>query len=207
MFTKKPDPNEIANSMEKELASAEMQKQTEPFDKFESAVNALNKAAEIFDDLGLVKEAEYTTTLLEVVAGKKKPKSKGKSKSKSHKSTRKTDSAMKGLTSEKMVENLKHKGWVFNADDNDAHGHSKGCMCSQCIGDVNDIRHGDDCVCMLCMNDSRDRYKMDADDCNHDCGGMHDMEKDNADDWNLADLFDMHDFEDELDLPHSRRRV
>jgi hypothetical protein len=208
MFKYENVSNEIAASMQKELVSAVLEKRAEPLNKFASAVEALAKAAEIFDDLGLTKEAEYTTTLLEVVAGKKKP---SKSKKKSKKPVKKTDPATAGLTGEKMVENLKEKGWVFNADDNDAaQGHSKGCLCSMCLGDVNDIRHGDDCVCPLCIEDTNDRYKMEADDCAH-CEGtgmMAQVDRGAAkDDWNFADLFDLNDFEDEVDLPRVRRRV
>jgi hypothetical protein len=205
MFKHKDASNEIAASMQKELVSAVLEKQAEPLDKFGAAIDALYKAAEIFNDLGLNKEAEYTTTLLEVVAGKKKPKSKSKSK----KPGKKSDPSMKGLTGDKMVQNLKEKGWVFNVDDNDAKGHSHGCMCSMCM-DVNDVRHGDDCVCHLCMDDGMDRYKMEADDNAHydtESDASCHVDRDEANDWNLADLFNMHDFEDEVDLPGARRRV
>jgi hypothetical protein len=148
MFKKQDISNEIANSMESALVSNEIEKRAENLSKYAKAMDYLNVVAELFDDLGLRKEAEATTLLMEVVAGKKKSKPKAKSKSKTKKK-KTTDPAIKGLTPEKMVENLKHKGWVFNADDGK---HSSGCMCSMCM-DVNDFRHGDDCICSFCMDD------------------------------------------------------
>ena len=165
MFNKTSAANEIAETMQKELVAAVVEKEVEPLNKYAVAMEALNKAAEILDEIGLSKEAEYTTTLLEVVARKKKaPKSK--SKSKSRKPAKKSDPETKGLTSEKMVQNLEHKGWVFNADDDKKHSH--GCMCSMCM-DVNDVRHGDDCVCSLCMDadDWESHYKLEANDTNN----------------------------------------
>lgn len=120
MFKKYDASAEIANAMEKVIVSNAMDKKSHNLTKLATAVEYLNNAAEIFDDVGLHKEAEFATMLLESLAGKKKsktkPKSKSKSKSKSRKS-RKSDPATKGLSSEKMVSNLKEKGWVFNADD------------------------------------------------------------------------------------------
>jgi hypothetical protein len=115
---------DIAQLMQQELQN------NSSSDDFLSAVDHLNAAAEALDDLGLHKEAELTTKFLEVLA-KKKKKTKSKSKTKSRtKSKSKTksvdlkekeimdrDPAMNGLTPEKMLDNLAHKGWVFNADD------------------------------------------------------------------------------------------
>lgn len=139
MFKYANSSEEIALNMEKALATLDSEKQeTESVEHFSKAIEHLNAASELFETVGLVKEAEATTRLLEVIAKKKKPKSKPtKSKSKSKpkaKSTKKTDEAMKGLTSEKMVSNLKEKGWVFNVDDLDLNDdHEDDCDCSMCV--------------------------------------------------------------------------
>jgi hypothetical protein len=196
MFDRKETSTEIALAMEKKLLANAKEEVEQPIEKFARAVEYLNTVAEMFDDLGLEKEAEYTTTLLEVVAGKKKKKKLSKSKTKS-KSSKKSDPAVKGLTPEKMVDNLKHKGWVFNADDNSVEDkHSHGCMCSMCM-DVNDIRHGEDCVCSYCM---------DADDGNDHYDTSEDASYDVKHDDNYADIFG-DDFEDEIDLKDARHHV
>ena len=155
MFNKKDASSEIANSMESHLITHVIEKQAEQINKFAKALDYLNSVAEIFDELGLRREAEATTTLLEVVAAKKskkKPKSKSKSKGKrkSYKS-KKSDPATKGLTSDKMEDNLKEKGWVFNADD-----------------DFNfaDDGHHDSCMCSMCMDADDDHYDLDSSDAN-----------------------------------------
>jgi hypothetical protein len=142
MFNEIDASAEIAASMESNLVSHAIEKREEHINKFAKALDYLNSVAEIFDEIGLNKEAEITTTLLEVIAAKKhkkkqKHKSKSKSKSKggrSVKSVLKNDPPTEDLTSEKMVENLKHKGWIFNADDfNFGNDHHDSCMCSMCM--------------------------------------------------------------------------
>jgi hypothetical protein len=124
MFNKKDASAEIATSMEKVLVAGAIDKQTEGLSKVSLAIQHLNAAAEIFDTVGLRKHAEVATVLLESLASKKKKKPKAKSKSKSKPKSKpkpskspKSDDATKDLTSEKMLDNLAHKGWVFNADD------------------------------------------------------------------------------------------
>jgi hypothetical protein len=151
MFSRKDASNEIALEMEKNLFAHARSNAEESFNKIASAIEHLNRAAEIFDEAGLHTEAEFTTKLLEVFAAKKKkplkskskksskkPANKSKSRSGGPKKHKKTDPAMKDLDSDKMVENLKHKGWVFNADDdvNMADAHASDCDCSMC-GDMN----------------------------------------------------------------------
>lgn len=138
MFKNKDASAEIAASMESHLVSHVIEKRAEGMSKFARALDHLNSVAEIFDELGLTKEAEITTTFLVAVAKKAKKKpSKSKSKSKSSKPRPKAKSkkrSTEGLTSEKMVENLKHKGWVFDADDGFADdAHHDSCMCSDCM--------------------------------------------------------------------------
>lgn len=158
MFNKKDISLELAASMEQNLVGNTIEKHAEGLNKLATAIDHLNDAAETFDDLGLEKEAEVLTTLLEVLAGKK-------SKKKSKRKVKKTDPATKGLTADKMLSNLKEKGWVFNANDQKhdhkhehAEKHSHGCMCSMCM-DVNDVRHGDDCVCHICGKDDNNDIK------------------------------------------------
>lgn len=99
--------------------------------ELDNALDHLSIAAEVLDELGFHKEAELTTKFLEFLAKKKKKtksksKTKSRSKAKSHSKTKveptekeimDKDPAMKGLTPERMLDNLAHKGWVFNADD------------------------------------------------------------------------------------------
>jgi hypothetical protein len=140
MFNKKDFSADIAASMEDNLVSSAIEKQSEQINKFAKALDYLNSVAEIFDELGLYSEAEATTNFLEVVAAKKKktkskskPKSKLKSKVKSKKSRN-----QKGLSSERMVSNLKEKGWVFEADDiNYGDDHHGGCECNMCMDTMN----------------------------------------------------------------------
>jgi DNA-directed RNA polymerase subunit M/transcription elongation factor TFIIS len=130
MFKPTNFADELAESMQSNLVGGLIKKEasitkTAKINKFSDALTQLSKAAELFDELGLTKQAEATTILLEVLAGKKKkskPKKKSKTKTKSSpKKTKKItiDPAMKDLDSDKMLDNLKHKGWVFNADDGD----------------------------------------------------------------------------------------
>lgn len=96
------------NSIELELMAG-MQKQlvSQARDDLSSAADYLNSAAEIFEDLNMHAKADKVLNILLKIAtqGIK-------------------DSHVDGLTSEKMVNNLKNHGTVFNmADDgNDADG-------------------------------------------------------------------------------------
>jgi len=112
MFIKKSSVDEIANAMERHLVDGVINKQAEQQEQLVKAANYLNAAAEICDESGLNVQAELITAVLESLAAKKskkKVKSKPKSKTKT-----------KSPSSEKMVSNLKEKGWVFDengADD------------------------------------------------------------------------------------------
>lgn len=195
MFNKKDISSELASSMESHLVGNTIEKQAEGLNKLATAIDHLNDAAETFDSLGLNKEAEALTTLLEIIAGKKSKKKPSKSKKKPSKS-KKSDPAVKGLTGEKMVENLKEKGWVFNAEDTN---HSDGCMCSMCM-DVNDVRHGDDCVCHICMEEDDKNDHIDIKESvpfNFDDTSI---DRNHSDDDNYAEMFKQFssDFEDEV---------
>lgn len=155
MFKKADISAEIASSMESQLVSNALDKRAEQMNKFAKALDCLNVAAEIFDDLGLRKEAEATTSFLEVLAGKKKKKKPVSSKKKSKvKSKSRKDPATKGLTSKKMVNNLEHKGWVFNADDFNFSDEDINLMQNE---------HHDECMCSMCMDADDDNYHYDSD--------------------------------------------
>jgi hypothetical protein len=173
MFSRKDTSFDLAAEMEKNLRVLAEAEVIAPINKMASAIEYLNRAAEIFDENGLYVEAEIATRLLEVFAakkGKKKKPSKSKSKSKPAKSSKKpakksapakkkTDEATKGLDSEKMVDNLKEKGWVFNADD-----------MNSVEDDLNFVlEHGEGCDCSMCMEDGSDML---ADDSNFAQQGM-----------------------------------
>ncbi len=100
---KKSAADDIASVMQKNLASANVDELK--INKIASAIDCLNSAADSFEIAGFEKEAELVTAFLEVLAKKKRQKSK------------KSDSATKGLDSNKMLKNLKEKGIMFNADD------------------------------------------------------------------------------------------
>lgn len=117
MFIRKNASAEIAETMANNLIDGAMGKYNEVQNKFEAAVKHISEASEIFDNIDLHKEAEETVKLLEIVA----------------KIKHRSDPATKNLSSKKMIENLKHKGWVFNADDfNNSSDHPEGCDCSMC---------------------------------------------------------------------------
>lgn len=116
MFIRKNAEAEIAAEMESKLITHAIEKRDYAIGKTAKAIEHLNVVAEIFDEIGMHKEAEVATMFLEALAAKKKKPAKAKPKKKPAK---KSDPAVKGLTSKKMVENEKEKGWVFNNDDHD----------------------------------------------------------------------------------------
>src|ERR1017187_1061912 len=130
MFLRKNASSEMELAFQEALVKNAAEKETTGLTKVAEAMDHVANAAEIFDSVGMYKEAEYMTLVLESLASKKKkkaPKAKKKDEDKeedekktSSKSKKKSDEDTKDLTSDKMVDNLKHKGWVFNADDNDA---------------------------------------------------------------------------------------
>lgn len=129
MFLRKNASSEIEAAFQEAIVKNAVEEQTSGLTKVAEAMDLVCSAAEIFDSVGLHKEAEVMTLLLECLAAKKKKKKATKKKkdedeeeeeTKSSKSKKKVDEATKDLTSDKMEDNLKHKGWVFNADDNDA---------------------------------------------------------------------------------------
>lgn len=88
MFLKKSHVEEIEESLENNLNTFQ--------DPCLAAINQyLVKAANLLDEVGMEKEANLVTNILEEL----------------------NDPSVKGLTDDKMVENLKEHGWLFNSTD------------------------------------------------------------------------------------------
>ncbi len=142
MFKYKSAAEDIAKVMQENLVSSAVE-ESGGFNKIAKALDHLNAAADLFDDAGLLAEAEILTYLLESLAAKKDseksknskdPKNSKDSKNskesfkdkmkrlrdlknpKSKKSTKKeaSEDPHSNLTSEQMLENLKTNGTVFN---------------------------------------------------------------------------------------------
>lgn len=175
MFVQKSFVNEIASEMEHKLVDSAIEKTAASQDnRFIKAAEYLNIAAEILDQSGFVTQAEAITTVLESLAAKKKLKKK-KNSSKKPKD--------KDLTSEKMVENLKEKGWVFND-----------------VNDVADHNHIDN-NCAACgdMSYAKDKKWWRV---HHPAGGYHNFEADREQADARKDLRNTHIYSDhELDGP------
>lgn len=69
MYKQSVASDEIAELMRRELLTEEVEKATHT-SKLNHAIHCLNKAAEIFDDIKMYKEAEATTLFLENFANK-----------------------------------------------------------------------------------------------------------------------------------------
>jgi hypothetical protein len=98
----------IKKSVFEEALIAGMQQQLikqakqEEYDHLEKAADYLNSAAEIFEDMGMIKNAEQVLSILSKIAEKSGSQ----------------DRHTKGLTPEKMVKNLEQHGHPMNmADD------------------------------------------------------------------------------------------
>ena len=98
-FTQQYD--ELAVELEKSLQQTEKAPLVEKQAKQAKAIQHLLKAAEVLEDMGLAKQAANITEILEKFAWE----------------VPQNDPATKGLTSEKMLSNLEHKGTVFNIND------------------------------------------------------------------------------------------
>lgn len=97
MFIRNATIDEIAASLEANISNLENAEEARLDERRANILNYLMAAANLFDEVGLEKEANMVTQIL--------------SKFAEH------DPATKGLTSQKMLSNLEHKGWVFNAAD------------------------------------------------------------------------------------------
>ena len=118
MIKKSVFEDELIAGMQRELGAKRIKQGMQDLDK---AVDYLQSAVDIFEDAGMKTAANHILGILIKIANE--PDNQD-AKSKPHKPknpTRISDSHTKGLTPEKMVENLKHHGIVFNlADDNAA---------------------------------------------------------------------------------------
>ena len=210
--------DEIAASMETNLVSVAVEQRDAGINKFAVAMDRLCSVAEMFDELGLSKEAEAATMLLEIIAKKKSKKPvKSKNKSKSKSKGKSTMHKNKDLTPELMIENLKGKGWVFNESCNDADDggiedfnlaldfdfnevkedkkHTHGCMCSECM---NEFNHGEDCICQDCFDNSNE-VVMNSDD-------MFYADDESNDEKELAKMFEKLVGPVAIEKPENKRR-
>jgi hypothetical protein len=100
-----------------------MQRELQDHDKKEAMLNLdkaggyLQAAMEIFEETGLTAQADQVLSVLQKIAEDEQD-AKGKPH-KSKKPLKVHDPHIKGLTPERMVENLKHHGIVFNMTDDD----------------------------------------------------------------------------------------
>ena len=103
--------SEIIAGMQKELIKTASNQETANLGK---AVDYLNSAIEIFEDAGLSVQANQVLKIIFKIAAE-------------------TDRHTKGLTSDKMVNNLKNHGTVFNLSDD---GQAADDMLNAEVGDL-----------------------------------------------------------------------
>jgi len=102
MIKKSVFEEELATGMDRELRSIETEQNTH---NLTQAASYLHSAMELLEETGMSVQAEEIFQVLSKIAIK-------------HKKHKDHNGYTHGLTPEKMVENLKHHGWVFNlADD------------------------------------------------------------------------------------------
>jgi hypothetical protein len=117
----------IKKSVHEDELIAGMQHELRAYDE-KQGVNSLVKAAEylhsameILEEAGLTARADQVLKILSKIAGEKiEEADQQEVKNKSKITTKVNDPHTKGLTPEKMVENLKHHGIVFNMADDKA---------------------------------------------------------------------------------------
>lgn len=95
MFFDKVSENEFFSQLDREMQKTASFDQSYHSEKKKEMIGHLAYAAVCLEQAGLTKEAQMVLHLKETCE----------------------DPALEGLDSEKMLENLKTKGWVFNADD------------------------------------------------------------------------------------------
>src|SRR5574337_1176729 len=119
MIKKSVHENDLIHGMQRNLQSNEKNQGIENLDK---AVDYLHAATEILEEAGFITQADKILNILEKLANiEEKCCDEHDARGKPHKPKNPTtvsDKHTKGLTPNKMVENLKHHGIVFNlADD------------------------------------------------------------------------------------------
>jgi hypothetical protein len=113
MIKKSVFEDELIAGMQKRLAQPEVD---EAMEHIVDAADLLNAAAEIFEEAGMTKQADKVLSILAKIAIQHHQE---KEQHKARKAP--VDHATKGLTPQKMIQNLLHHGTEFNmADDNSA---------------------------------------------------------------------------------------
>lgn len=103
MIKKSVFENELIAGMERQLV---LSAEADGINSLEQAVEYIHSAIETFEEAGMTAQADALLKVLSKIAIK-------------HKSKKKIDKTTKGLTSDKMVENLLNHGTEFNLlDDN-----------------------------------------------------------------------------------------
>lgn len=109
MIKKSVFEDELIAGMQRELSSQNLK---EGMDNLVKAADYVNSAIEILEDVGMTAKADKLLAILTKIATDNQD---------AKKKLNPTDRHTQGLTSDKMVENLKHHGIVFNlADDGKA---------------------------------------------------------------------------------------
>jgi len=117
MIKKSVFEEELIHGMQRELQGFE---KNASMNSLVDAANYLQAAMEIFEEAGLTAQADQLLSVLQKIAEDEQDAKKGKSH-KSKDPRKFHDPHTEGLTSERMIENLKHHGIVFNlADDGKA---------------------------------------------------------------------------------------
>jgi hypothetical protein len=166
MFNRKSTSLELEEAMAKNIVANELE-DSYGFENISKATDFINSAAEILDGVGLQKQAEALTVVLESLAKKDKKPAKKKQK------ITKKD---KESSSNKMVKNLKEKGWVFDADD--VHCADDGCDHYNCTPDsMQDVSFSDDI-------DFASDFDIISQECNM-CGYDHNVLKEEALSWHM----------------------
>lgn len=105
MIKKAVFENELVHGMQRELQSFDKK---QAMDNLPKAANYLQAALEIFEEAGLTVQSDKVLAILAKIAEDEQDAKKKKAPADPH---------TKGLTPERMVENLKHHGIVFNMSD------------------------------------------------------------------------------------------
>jgi hypothetical protein len=99
MFIKKSSVDEIAEGLEENIKLAYNAEEDLIKSNVKSVVACLALASDLLDQVGLSKESMAVSIILKKIAEEKDPSAPA--------------------SSEKALSNLEHKGWMFNADDDD----------------------------------------------------------------------------------------
>lgn len=110
MFLKKSSYDEFTTELEIKLQQVKTAPDVEKIARESKAIKNLIAAANLLDEMGLEKQAAEITEIIEKFAWHDPAIDVA------------NDPAVKGLTEEKMLENLKTKGWVFNTDESSVPG-------------------------------------------------------------------------------------